>query len=130
MNRTHEAEVKNKIMYPVKFEGSTEIRKPENMTDEQCMSLWAKFGFGALMTLVQRDRDKDKMSYVEPSTILPGVAAGEDSDQYPYYITAWKPSYEDLQALNRGEPIYVKTLSKQLPPMALFTLDEDNKGNF
>ncbi len=52
---------------------------------------------------------------------------GIDNAGYYYFLTAWKPSYEDLQALNRGEPIYVKTLSRTLPPMALFTLDE--KGN-
>lgn len=117
-------------MYPVKFEGSVEIQKPENMTDEQCMSLWAKFGFGALMNIVTFNRDKDKLGYVPPDIIFPGVVAGTDTDKYPFYLTAWKPSYEDLQALNRGEPIYVKTLSKQLPPMALFTLDENNDGNF
>lgn len=110
-------------MHPVHFEGSTEIKKPENMTDEECMSLWAKFGFGALMKVINfKEGDTD--------VILPGVVAGVDQANYPYYITAWKPSYEDLQALNRGEPIYVKTLSKQLPPMALFTLDENNQGNF
>lgn len=85
-------------MHPIEFAGSTEVKKPANMTDEECLSVWA--------------------------------TAGIDLDGYPYYITAWKPSYEDLQAINRGEPIYVKTLSKQLPPMALFTLDENNNGNF
>ncbi len=58
------------------------------------------------------------------------ATAGIDVNNYPYYMTAWKPSYEDLQALNRGEPVYVKILSKYLPPMALFTLDENNQGNF
>lgn len=110
-------------MHPVHFEGSTEIRKPENMTDEQCMSLWAKFGFGALMKLINSKE-------ADTAMILPGVVAGVDTANYPYYLTAWKPSYEDLQALNRGEPIYVKTLSERLPPMALFTLDENNQGNF
>jgi len=32
-------------MHPVHFEGSTEVRKPEDMTYEQCMSLWAKIGY-------------------------------------------------------------------------------------
>jgi len=117
-------------MHPVHFEGSTEIKKPENMTDEQCMSLWAKFGFGTIITLLDRQEKKDKLSYVEPDTLLPGVVAGVDTDKYPFYLTAWKPNKEDLDALNRGEPIYVKTLSKQLPPMALFTLDENNEANF
>jgi hypothetical protein len=105
-------------MYPVEFEGSVEIQKPENMTDEECMSIWAKYGFGKLKQII------DAKGY------MPHVAAGIDVDGYSYYLTAWKPSYEDLQALNRGEPVYVKTLSKGLPPMALFTLDENNEGNF
>ncbi len=110
-------------MHPVHFEGSTEIKKPKGMTDEECMSLWAKFGFGKLMEV-------ENMRRHGIDVILPGLVAGIDEANYPYYITAWKPSYEDLQALNRGEPIYVKTLSMQLPPMALFTLDENNQGNF
>lgn len=110
-------------MHPVHFEGSTEIKKPKDMTDEQCMSLWAKHGFGKLMQIINM-----KAQGVE--VVLPGLSAGVDEADYPYYLTAWKPSYEDLQALNRGEPVYVKTLCKQLPPMALFTLDESNIGNF
>ena len=110
-------------MHPVYFEGSTEVKKPSNMTDEECMSLWAKFGFGKLMEII-------KMKESQVDVIIPGLVAGIDTTDYPYYLTAWKPSYEDLQALNRGEPVYVKTLSKQLPPMALFTLDENDNGNF
>lgn len=85
-------------MQPVEFPGSVEIKKPANMTDEECHSLY-------------------------------GVA-GVDAAGYPYYMTAWKPSYEDLKAINRGEPIYVKVISRSLPPMALFTLDENNEGNY
>jgi hypothetical protein len=104
-------------MQPINFEGSTEIKKPESMTDEECMSVWAKFGFGKLMQIINA------------KAYMPGVAAGIDTQNYPYYLTAWKPSYEDLQALNRGEPIYIKTLSKALPPMAVFTIDENGNCN-
>lgn len=110
-------------MHPVHFEGATEVKKPKDMTDEECMSLWAKHGFGKLMQVT-------RMKEQDIEVILPGLSAGVDSSGYPYFLTAWMPSYEDLQALNRGEPIYVKTLSKALPPMALFTLDENDQGNF
>lgn len=110
-------------MHPVHFEGSTEVKKPEDMTDEQCMSLWAKHGFGKLMQIIN-------LKSQDIEVIVPGLAAGVDADNYPYYLTAWKPNKEDLEALNRGEPIYVKTLCKQLPPMALFTLDENGNENF
>ena len=76
-------------MIPIYFEGSQEIKKPVNMTDEECSSIWA--------------------------------TTGVDEAGYAYILTAWKPSYEDLQALNNGSPIYIKVLSTGLPPMALFT---------
>lgn len=107
-------------MLPVKFEGATPIGKPQDMTDEQCMSVWAKRGFGKLFQLSQIAESKD---------VIVTVASGIDTENYPYFVTAWKPSYEDIQAINRGEPIYIKTLSKGLPPMAVFTLDENNDLN-
>lgn len=48
---------------------------------------------------------------------------GVDSLGRPFCMTAWKPSYEDLQALNRGEPIYVRVIGGGINPMTLFTLD-------
>lgn len=58
------------------------------------------------------------------------ATAGIGADGFPYYITCWKPNYEDIKAINEGRGIYVKVISKMLPPMALFTLDENNQGNF
>lgn len=54
---------------------------------------------------------------------------GIDKEGFPYFFTAWKPSYEDLKALNAGGNIYVKVLSTGLPPMSIFTLDENNQHN-
>lgn len=108
-------------MNPVKFDGAVEINKPSDMTDEQCMSVWAKFGFGKLHQIINL-----KKGGVE---VVPPLYAGVDTEDFPFYLTAWKPSYEDLQALNRGEPIYIKTLSKALPPMAVFTLNESGESN-
>ena len=31
-------------MIPVNFPGATEIKKPTNMTDEECSSVWAEIG--------------------------------------------------------------------------------------
>ena len=108
-------------MHPVYFEGSVEISKPEDMTDEQCTSAWAKFGFDLLYRIFQSNGI---------AKLPEGIYAGVDAEGFPYYMTAWKPNKEDIEAINRGEPIYVKTLPKQLPPMALFTLDENKQGNF
>lgn len=108
-------------MHPVNFEGAIEIKKPEDMTDEQCTSAWAKFGFDMLYKIFQSNGI---------AKLPPAIYAGVDSDNFPFYMTAWKPNKEDIDAINRGEPIYVKTLSQGLPPMALFTLDENKQGNF
>lgn len=54
---------------------------------------------------------------------------GIDDAEQPYYLTAWKPSYEDIQAFNRGEPVYIKVIGYGLPPMAVFTLDENGLHN-
>lgn len=108
-------------MHPTHFEGAVEIKKPESMTDEQCISAWAKYGFDLLHKIIE-----SQGMIVLP----PAVYASIDTEQFPYYLTAWQPNKEDIDAVNRGEPIYIKTLSKGLPPMAVFTLDENGNGNF
>lgn len=57
------------------------------------------------------------------------ASKGVDEAGYPYFLEAWKPSYEDLQALNRGEPVYLKIVSNGLPPVAMFTLDQNGEVN-
>lgn len=84
-------------MHPVNFDGARVIGKPNDVSDEQCFSVWA--------------------------------TSGIDNAGFPYFCTAWKPSYEDMQALNRGEPIYIKTICMQLPMMAVFTTDENGNPN-
>lgn len=121
MRQGAKKDIKTNYMHPVTFEGAVEIRKPEGMTDEQCMSAWAKYGFDRLHQIIE---SSGIMKLPE------GVYAGIDSERFPYYLTAWKPNKEDIEAVNRGEPIYIKTLSRQLPPMAVFTLDENKNGNF
>jgi len=82
-------------MHPIKFPGAVPIQKPDDMTDEQCSSIYA---FVAV-----------------------------DKQGFPFYLTAWQPAKEDLDAFNNGEPVYVKTICRQLPPMELFTTDVDKK---
>lgn len=105
-------------MLPTSFEGATEIKKPASMTDEQCMSIWAKRGFSTLL------------AYIEAHEFgTPHIYMDTDVEGFDFFLTAWKPSYEDIQAINRGEPIYIKTISQGLPPMAVFTMDENNEVN-
>lgn len=109
-------------MQPVNFEGAVIISKPNDMTDDQCMSVWAKFGFGKLHQII-----KIKEGGIDCP--VPPLVAGVDTEDFPYYLTSWKPSYEDLQSLNNGGAIFIKTLSKSLPPMAVFTIDENGNCN-
>lgn len=108
-------------MHPISFEGSVEIKKPRNMTDEECYSIWARKGLGKLIEIIDLS---------DAGIVIPPIVAGVDTNGFPYFMTAWQPNKEDIEAINRGEPVYVKTLSKQLPPMALFTIDENKQGNF
>jgi hypothetical protein len=92
-------------MHPINFLGAEEIVKPENMTDEQCFSVYAT---------------KHEYEY----TGLDGVIY-----KATYYTEAWKPSKEDIEAINRGEPIYIQVHSNGLPPISLFTMDEEGRSN-
>lgn len=85
-------------MQPVEFPGSTEIKKPPSMTDEECMSAWA---------IIHKD----------------------DEGRVTGFTTKWMPSYEDMQAFNRGEGIFVHFPGPRLAPMALFTVDENGVCN-
>lgn len=85
-------------MQPINFPGAVEIKKPKDMTDEECFSVWAQIKVG--------------------------------DDGYPeYFTTCWKPSYEDLKALNRGEGVFIQIRGRRLAPHAVFTVDENGKCN-
>lgn len=51
------------------------------------------------------------------------MAFNIDEAGNPFVLTAWQPSYEDLQALNAGKPVYVKVIGGGMNPMTLFTED-------
>lgn len=99
-------------MNPVEFEGSRWIGKPPEMTDEECFGIHAK-------------------DIIETRQLRMYGLPAYESNEGPYrlWFTAWKPSYEDMQALQRGEPIYIQCASSGLPPMAVFTLNEKGESN-
>ena len=49
---------------------------------------------------------------------------GRDESGVPFFLECWKPSYEDIEAIKRGEPIWLKILGVSLPPIAMFTINE------
>lgn len=92
-------------MHPINFQGAKVIGKPENMTDEQCFSMYA--------LPVDHEFTDNKGEKV----------------QSRFWVECWKPSKEDIEAINRGEPIWLQIHSIGLPPVAVFTLDENGNSN-
>lgn len=49
------------------------------------------------------------------------VWRGKDQAGTPVIISKWQPSYEDIQAINNGEGIYLMITGVGLPPVSLQT---------
>jgi len=49
------------------------------------------------------------------------VWRGAYSDGTPGIISKWQPSKEDIEAINRGEGIYLSITGTGMPPISLFT---------
>lgn len=84
-------------MQPINFPGAKVVGKPQSMSDEECMSVYA-------------------MALIDP--------AG-----FGCYLECWQPSYEDIQAINRGEPIWIRIYSTGLPPISIYTMNEKGECN-
>lgn len=76
------------------------------MTDEQCMDIWAL-----------------------PIDVNYGPGVDGQDIIGRMWVEAWKPSKEDIDAINRGEPIYIQIHSVGLPPVSVFTIDENGQHN-
>lgn len=100
-------------MLAVEFEGSVEIKKPQSMTDEECSGLQIYQG-----TINEAGK--------VPEFALASV---QKDPPFPITITHWKPSKEDLEAMNAGRGIWVQFLTHRVYPMAVFTLDEAGEIN-
>lgn len=92
-------------MKPINFPGAHEVGKLKNMTDEQCRSIWA------------HNHDYEY--------------TGTDGNQYPgrVWTEVWQPSEKDIEAIKAGRPIVLHIHSDSLPPISLFTMDENNNQN-
>lgn len=44
-----------------------------------------------------------------------------EQDGTPVIISKWQPSKEDIEAINRGEGIYLSIVGHGMPPVSLFT---------
>lgn len=101
-------------MLAANFEGAREIKKPKNMTDEECSGL----------PIMQATSAKGEEL---PDFAFAGVTTG--GPPYPFTLSYWMPSKEDIEAINAGRGIWVRFLSHIVFPMSLFTLDEAGEIN-
>lgn len=49
------------------------------------------------------------------------VWKGHNTEGQPIIISKWMPNKEDIEAINRGEGIYVEIFGHGMPPISLFT---------
>lgn len=54
---------------------------------------------------------------------------GIDDEKTPFILTAWQPNYEDIVAIKAGRPIMLKVCGAGMPPVILYTYDEQIKAN-
>lgn len=82
-------------MLPVTFDKANfTFGKPEGMTDEQCSSLH----------------------------VWKGAAPVDDNGtMVPCIISKWQPSKEDIEAIVKGDGIWLSITGRGMPPVALFT---------
>jgi len=79
---------------------------------------------GANITLTKPESMTD-----EQCTPLRAMYGRDESTGFPYFITAWMPNKEDLEAINSGKPIYLQMITSSFPPSSLFTVNETGETN-
>lgn len=52
-----------------------------------------------------------------------------DTDGFPFILSVWQPSKEDIEAINAGRPVLLKICGQIMPPVALFTTNEIGQAN-
>jgi hypothetical protein len=52
-----------------------------------------------------------------------------DAQGFHYILTAWMPNKEDLESLQKGNPLFLKILGVAHPPVAMFTVNENGEAN-
>lgn len=54
---------------------------------------------------------------------------GVDADGFHFVLTVWQPNKEDLEAIKEGRPILLKICGQGMPPVSLYTYDEQGNAN-
>lgn len=64
-----------------------------------------------------------------PMEVSYGISTEGQSLMGRVWMECWKPSREDIDAINRGQPIFIQIHSLALPPISMYTLDENGQSN-
>jgi hypothetical protein len=73
----------------------------------------------------------NKPTTMDDAECLPISAyAGQNDKGMPYINTVWQPNKEDIEAIVAGRTVVVSVIGYELPPMSLFTCDENGEPNF
>jgi len=54
---------------------------------------------------------------------------GVDKRHQIFYLQAWMPSKEDMDAMNAGRPLMLKIIAAKAPMVMLYTEDENGQPN-
>lgn len=54
---------------------------------------------------------------------------GTDNDGFDFTLLGFQLSVEDLEAVNAGRPIMLKIIGNGMPPVAMYTFDENFEAN-
>lgn len=54
---------------------------------------------------------------------------GTDNQGFPFILSAWQPTEKDIEAVNAGRPIMLKIVSHGMPPVSVYTYDENFEAN-
>lgn len=54
------------------------------------------------------------------------ATTGVDSNGFPYFLVAVKPTDEDLEMLNNGGLVMLKVVGQVFQPVAMFVVDHTN----
>lgn len=50
-------------------------------------------------------------------------------DGFPIIVTVWMPSKEDIDAINAGRPVILRIVGEIMPPVSIYTYDENLQPN-
>ena len=58
-----------------------------------------------------------------------GIYTDEHNPKVNYFISVWKPSEKDKEAILAGRPIVLQCHTT-MPPIGIYTLDENGDSNY